>query len=203
VFFLDTALFHISGTSIPKPRIEILTQAGDLVDDVANLRTMAAKYFSTIHSWMPIICKRRFYEHYLNPLSGAANSADVSLLFLCMKLMVSGKSDNEQRDMYLRAKRWLLDLEIGGGLSLQVMQASLLVALFEFGNAIFPSAYISVGTCARMGVALGFDVGEEIERLGWLNRVEVEEGRRTWWGVLALDRFITPENFPALPLNAE
>jgi hypothetical protein len=164
---------------------------------------MAGKYFSTIHSWMPIICKRRFYEHFLNPLSGSANVADVSLLFLCMKLMVSKKSDIEQRDMYLRAKRWFLELEIGGGFSVQMLQAGLLVALFEFGNAIFPSAYISVGTCARLGVAFGFDMDEEIEKLGWLNRVEVEEGRRAWWGILALDRFITPENFQAQFLNAE
>ncbi|UKZ53304.1 hypothetical protein TrVGV298_007096 [Trichoderma virens] len=75
-------------------------------------------------------------------------------------------------------------------MSLQVLQATIFVALYEIGHAIYPAAYLTVGACARYGIALGLDQlmtnNSGFDR-SWM---EVEEKRRSWWAVLALDRFL-------------
>lgn len=63
---------------------------------------------------------------------------------------------------YLAAKRNLLAAELEGMLTLQILQASIIVLMNEVGHAIYPAAYMSVGTCAKYGLALGIDRQKEI-----------------------------------------
>ncbi|KAF5013096.1 hypothetical protein F66182_15216, partial [Fusarium sp. NRRL 66182] len=70
--------------------------------------------------------------------------------------------------------------------------AGILIAIFEIGDAIYPAAYLTVGACARYGVALGLDKinqdrmgGDHNRAVSWM---EIEEKRRAWWGILILDR---------------
>lgn len=90
---------------------------------------------------------------------------------------------------YAAAKRYYLELEVAGILSIQVLQADVLIAMFELGHAIYPSAFLSVAACARYGSALGLDRKnsslENEENLGWM---ELEERNRVWWAILLLDR---------------
>lgn len=58
-------------------------------------------------------------------------------------------------DMYQAAKDLLSRLEACNVISLRVLQAALLIALYEISNAIYPAAYLTVGHCARVGHVLG------------------------------------------------
>jgi hypothetical protein len=102
---------------------------------------------------MPIISKMSFYEHIHTP-SGQIRT-DYALLLVAMDLIFWVPENNDPRTpAYVAAKSFYLDLEIQGLVSLQVLQAGILIALFEFGHAIFSSAAVSVEACVRYGCAL-------------------------------------------------
>ncbi|KAH9204335.1 hypothetical protein DL95DRAFT_398601 [Leptodontidium sp. 2 PMI_412] len=160
---------------------------------------------------MPIVSKTRLYRHLLNPL--VPRRTDVALLILCMKLVTQSPTSTSGQDMedvdvdevgemkdwlppveYLAAKRLHAELAEGGGFSTQVLQSGVLIALYEYGHAIYPAAYLSIGACARYGISAGFD-GSGVEQMKKLyNWVEEEERKRVWWAVLILDRAVNLGN---------
>lgn len=56
---------------------------------------------------------------------------------------------------YRKAKQCLRLVEDQGIFSMRVLQATLLLSLYEAGHAIFPAAFLSIGHCARIGHAIG------------------------------------------------
>jgi hypothetical protein len=94
----------------------------------------------------------------LNPLWEAG--PDLALLFLCMKLMITRPQDGletPQNPIYMAAKRFLALMEASGMTSLLVLQAHILVTIYEIGQAIYPAAWMSAGTCVRYGLLLGIN----------------------------------------------
>lgn len=86
-------------------------------------------------------------------------------------------------------------METSGNLSLRILQAGILIALYETGHAIYPAAYLSVGACVRYGIALGIDKlvlepDGAHDGLRIYTQTEVEEQRRVWWALLLLDRSV-------------
>lgn len=113
-----------------------------------------------------------------------------------MKLCNTAPSDDDEANTYLyrTAKNFHRDVETAGILSTHVLQAGLLIALYEMGHAMYPAAYLTVGECSRYGLAMGLyrscsptSVIEDAEMRGrsWN---EIEENRRVWWAVLIFDR---------------
>jgi hypothetical protein len=109
-----------------------------------------------------------------------------------MKLIVSmppKQTNNPQTPTYFAAKRFYLEAESAGVFSIQVLQAGLLISLYELGHAIYPSAFLSIGTCARYAYALGINGNATSQISKPFTWVEQEERRRVWWGIVILDRF--------------
>ncbi|RAL61502.1 hypothetical protein DID88_009431 [Monilinia fructigena] len=77
--------------------------------------------------------------------------------------------------------------------SLILLQANILITLFEYGQAIYPAAWMSAGWCSRYAILLGingFDTSSQL--IGSVDTwTEQEERYRTWWGVLILDRMVS------------
>lgn len=93
---------------------------------------------------------------------------DVVLLFLCMKLIVSQPQDGldmTQVPAYISAKRFLAVMEAAGMVSIAVLQSGVLIALFEYGHAIYPAAWMSAGWCVRYGTMLGLNAFDSQEQL--------------------------------------
>ncbi|KAE9376398.1 putative fungal-specific transcription factor [Stipitochalara longipes BDJ] len=133
-----------------------------LLGDTTEIRAAASKYFKHVHSWMPFISKKRFYDIYLQ--SGFQTQPDIHFY-----LEVEGSSD----------------------FSISVLQAGVLIALYELGHAIYPAAFLTVGACARYAFALGINVKGTLNTRRVLTLVEVEERRRVWWAIVILDRFLS------------
>lgn len=190
VFFLDSTLFQKAQIDIPRAEPPIPRYVLDLIEDVSQWRSIATKFFETVHTFMPIVSKVRFYGKLLNPL--APRRSDVTLLVLSMRLiaMLPARSPMSRTPEYLAAKKFYAELEITGRFSPQVLQAGVFIALYEYGHAIYPAAYLTIGALARYGISSGID-GAGPSQLGppgdW---VESEERKRTWWAVLILDRSV-------------
>jgi hypothetical protein len=195
VFFLDSRVFQrgeldIRVGSLPVPRL-----IHDLIGDLTNIRSVATKYFESIHPYMCIVSKQRFYTQLLNPLS--QRRAESALLLLCIRLIALPPSTGglpAKAPLYLAATRFYGEVEATGVCAIQVLQAGILIALYELGHAIYPQAYLSIGNCARYGVAFGFDRMAIYQANTSIDWIEAEEKKRVWWAVLILDRFVNTDS---------
>ncbi|KAH7319124.1 hypothetical protein BKA65DRAFT_513843 [Rhexocercosporidium sp. MPI-PUGE-AT-0058] len=191
VFYLDNLVFQRS--LVPKPslisHVPLSVSVTSVIGDASNWAFIAAEYFKTVHAWMPIVSKKRFFENV--PTLGTMATplrSDYALLILSMVLsMWMPQEQNPRTATYLAAKTFYLDLEIQGVVSIQVLQALILIALYETGHAIFPSAAVSVEACVRYGQALGINWDArypEKKPFAWVDR---EEQNRVWWAVFMLE----------------
>ncbi|KAK3670152.1 hypothetical protein LTR78_009999 [Recurvomyces mirabilis] len=192
LYFLDSNAFEYERSQIQAPYIRpppsILACLGNSLD----LRGMIEHYFDTVHTYFPIISKIRLYQHLANPLHEPG--ADIALLFSAMKLACLELAEGEapQTQLYLDVKSAYTHIESQNGFSIQLIQALLLISLYETGHAIYPAAYLTIGHAARLGHAMGIherNVPQILQRpTTW---TEQEERRRVWWAVILLDRFIS------------
>lgn len=188
-FFLDIDIFRQAQLELPRPGLAVPLYVSDLLGGDSEVRKVATTFFNNIHPWMPFISKTWAYKHLLSPLSPV--HADSALLLLSIQLInwIPSGSANPKTPMYTAVKQYFSELESAGSFSIRVVQAGLLVLLYELGHCIYPAAYMSVGTCARHAVALGFDEDLKQANTTGLPWDKVEERRRVWWAILILDRY--------------
>lgn len=192
--FLAPDLFREARLEIPRLNLGIPDEVAFHLGDSQQVRETARKFFQM--TWMPVVSRKRHLAAVLNPLSPSRRPT--ALLALCMKLCCLPVHDDEGPDrtsLYLLVKKFYAEVESTQDLCVQILQAAIFIAVFEIGDAIYPAAYLTVGACARYGVAMGLDKinkdrmgGEHNRTASWM---EIEERRRVWWAVLTLDRSVT------------
>lgn len=195
IYFLAPHIFRQAQLELPRSDIPIPAEVSSLIGDTSSIREIANTFFSTIHFWLPIVFKKGFFVSMLSPWT--QRQTELSLLTLCMKLCNTAPSEDEGPNnfLYRTAKRFHHEVETAGILSTHVLQAGLLIALYEMGHAMYPAAYLTVGACSRYGLALGLynncsptSANDDPEIRGQRSWNEVEENRRVWWAVLIFDR---------------
>jgi hypothetical protein len=194
VYFIAPHVHLLAQLELPRPTLPVPENLSSLVGDISSIRTIASSFFESIHPWLPIVSKRVFYTRLLNPL--ASRGTELSILTLSMKLCCSVPADEDvetaaKSSLYDSVKRFHHEIESAGFLSLHVLQAGLLIALYELGQAIYPAAYLTVGACARHGLALGVNNSVSVSGAGEngpLSWNDVEDRRRVWWAILLFDR---------------
>jgi len=191
LFFLDQEMFKEARMSIPRPSPSIPEEIYQMLGDIDGLRKITTRFFTTTHMWFPILSRKRF-EIMLND-AGFEPLPDVAILFSAMNLLTdegSNSRNSTRTNSYWDVKNFAVALEANAVMTPQLLQANVLVALYEIGHAIYPAAYLSVGKCVTLGKALGLDNRKDapqmLRRFGaW---AELEEVRRLWWAILLLDR---------------
>lgn len=130
------------------------------------------------------------YGYLLNPL--VAKAADAVFLFLCMNLYSQEDAhDDGWTPGYYAAVRCLNDLQLSGTLTFEMLQGCILLAIYEHGHAIYPSAQLSVSISLKYALSLGMGWGgsstETRKMRIWFDQ---EEDLRTWWAIYLLERFV-------------
>ncbi|CAM1508725.1 Fc.00g055730.m01.CDS01, partial [Cosmosporella sp. VM-42] len=189
IFFLDRHVFQQNRVNVPA--IGQVT-AGFPIHYLgltqAEEDSYVSSFFHGAHKWLPVVSEERFRSRLEKPR--AELPADIALLLLCMKLISwipSTPREDACTEIYCAAKQGFANLEFAGILSAECLEAGLLISLYEIGHAIYPAAYLSVGTCLRYGNALGLGGPGALRLRRPLNRVEMEENKRLWCGIILLD----------------
>ncbi|KAF2100504.1 hypothetical protein NA57DRAFT_54588 [Rhizodiscina lignyota] len=198
--FLDSEVckrthFDVTGHALSAPYY-----TAESLESTRVNQSIAAQYFKLHHPWFPIISQKRFYNQLLNPL--LPPRLDVSFLCVCMSMISRSFADGEddaRTTEYRTALRLFLEVQLAGILSLEVLQACLLIAAYEFAHAIYPAAQISVGICVKYALALGIDWERLAPPSSTPNWAEDEEKRRVCWGVYLIER-ISNVGDPQQPL---
>ncbi|KAH7129521.1 hypothetical protein B0J13DRAFT_564205 [Dactylonectria estremocensis] len=204
LFFLDSYTFKQRSPAIKNPSIvgipeeflEVVNRGEEQVSQSLEA------FFATVHLMFPIVSKR----YLMKQISSEGYSADVLLLLHCIDILLpqsTGEMPSCQA-AYLRARRCLHFTEDLGLISFRSLQAVLLLAFYEVAHAIYPAAYLTVAHCARLGHALGIHDRRNVSQMfptpmSW---TAVEEIRRTWWGVIVIDRFVNL-GLPDRPFSCE
>jgi hypothetical protein len=193
ISFLAPDLFREAQLEIPRLELGIPDEVAFHLGDNQQVLETTSKFFQM--TWMPIVNRKRHLAAVLNPLS--PSRCPTVLLALCIKLCCLPVHDEspERTALYRLVKRFYSEVEGTRELCVQVLQAAIFIAVFEIGGATYPAAYLTVGACARYGIAMGLDKinknrmgGEHNRTAAWM---EIEEKRRVWWAVLILDRSVT------------
>ena len=189
-YFLDSLLFSSSLGHLPDTNLPIDSELQSFIGNVSDIKTFASTFLNYVHPWLPFISRKLFSERFLNPF--ARPHAETDLLIAAVKLVAIAPGEGDPRSpVYYHLKATLHQAEINGLLKFRIFQALILVALYEIGHAIYPSAYLTLGYCARYGTALGVNKAISGTSRQTYNWSESEEERRSWWAVIVLDRWVS------------
>ncbi|KIA75807.1 C6 transcription factor [Aspergillus ustus] len=177
-----------------------------MVEQNQSLAGVLESYFGNIHPWLPVIHHRTF--HTRAGQLGVAPEAEVGLIFLVMMLVLegqghdSGKGPTSQSQLYNLCRYLFSFLQMSRSPSLELVQAGLLLAVYELGSGHSQAASLSIGTCARLGYVLRLNVdNNEQHTISW---IRAEEQRRVWLGVYMFDRLTHQlERTPSTPHAVE
>ncbi|KAL3482036.1 hypothetical protein BJX99DRAFT_253158 [Aspergillus californicus] len=173
----------------------IINSTGEFVDD------LTARYFKNFHSNLPVISRMRFQSS----LTAGSPSPDASVLLLAICLLVYlpspdmvPRDSHIERDMpvtsrqslYLATKSLLAQVQGSMTPSIALIQASLLLATYEYASGRPEAALITLSGCARMAYAARIQTVHSNSRnsTNFESRFEIEEAANTWWGIVISER---------------
>lgn len=148
-------------TPIPKLSADNPQDALDALSSSEVIQEAVSVYFNTIHKWFPFISRKRMNLG----ISLAGGGPDLTLLLLAIKLITITPPQSQSADkvpLYWTAKHFFQRLEVAGTASILYLQSQILIALYEYSHALYPAAYLSVGSCVRYASLLGLPSYAEV-----------------------------------------
>ena len=127
-----------------------------------------------------------------------ADFATLCLTILLIQQKPMGKATNMQSPLYFTVTNLITLLETEDSPSLDLAHCRVLVTFYEMGHGLYRAAYVSLAGCARAARGLG------LHRKPWRNleagsdKLLLEEGKRTRWAIVLMDRFINLCNEDAM-----
>jgi len=158
-----------------------------------------SKYNQSIHPWFPIFTQN--FQHQLPQFWDEASLGCTLLAFctglLCTSPHCTSGDGNPQPDFqstYLQAKSWIAEVEGLGINSAKIVQARILVTLFEVAHGFYPAAYISIAATVRAAHALRVHPCSQTSAFpSATNQEEAEETVLIECAIRILDRY-TPSS---------
>ncbi|KAI0859643.1 hypothetical protein F4860DRAFT_481723 [Xylaria cubensis] len=190
----------------------IYAEANRLIRSTSRfLDDVSASYFQSIHRYLPFISRVRFQSDLVTV--GAVPSAGFSVLLLSMCLatmrtkpdapavpLASGTRKADRKALHLATRSLYSQVQTLFPPSLSLIQAGLLLSLYEYGYGRPDDALASIAGCARMAYAARIHRSssyiprspkptDDSSILTETDiRLEVEEAANTWWGIIICER---------------
>lgn len=147
-------------------------------------------YFSSVNDWFTIIEKTSFDS--LVERMWSFPSAEVGLLVLCMLLIIRTPNDSGAAmddGLYLSVKTAFTLVQSKIPPSISLLQAQLLIGLYEYSQGLPQQAYMSMGTCIQMTRSFGWHIrsfwSEERQQL---LPADLKLSSILWWALVYVDR---------------
>lgn len=169
----------------------IFRSVTETMGDKLTSESIVRYYFGTINTWFTIVeragFERRLEQMWLEP------SAETGLLSLSMLLIVRAPEENAeismQNSLYHFAKTLCTLVSVRVPLSVSVLQANLLICLYELCHFMPQQAYLTLGTCVTIVSAFGWLNQDFWRHDQWIVRTrELKMYSILWWSMLFLER---------------
>lgn len=192
----------LRGAPIPTVDSTLCVQAQRLLETTGlYLDEISVRYFQGIHTFVPIISRRRFHARLLS--FGANLQADFALLVLCMALLVSSPESVdllgpqrghrlEDPTLYVATKSLMAQAQALCAPTTRLVQAGVLIAVYEYAHGHPEQAFVTIGSYTRMAYAAQLRsipalVRNAAPQADWT--IEEEE-INTWWGIRICERYV-------------
>jgi hypothetical protein len=130
---------------------------------------------------------------------GAPPPAGFSILLLSMclityhpDLVTPSAHSLDQETLYVTTKTLFGLVQASFQPSLHLIQATMIMATYEYADGKIHDAFASIGLCARMGYAARIDSAHPVQEMGEEEYLEAEEKANTWWVILICERYDYP-----------
>jgi hypothetical protein len=166
---------------------------GTLLDILVNkprVKESVSLYFNGVNTWFNII-ERASFERDLEARWDNL-PAETSAMALCMALVARPPNQKSSKGMgdtvYPTTKAILGLVQSKLPMSVHMLQAELLVAMYEFSHAMPQQAYMSLGHCLQMTKAFGWhnvafwSPDRQASKTG-----ELKLNSILWWAIVYLD----------------
>lgn len=204
VLFMDTAFSYFPSQTIPSVQLtgpsslddllqqqvyRVIQATGVFIDDISS------RFFQGFHRWVPIVSRVRFQDELFNGHSPPR--ADFSILLLSMCLITYRLSEQSGSafgldSLYLLTKMLYAHVQGLIPASTCLIQAGLVISVFEYLHGSGKGAFMSIGLCARMAYATGiYHISSSppiLDHEAWL---KAEEARNVWWAIVIFERSVT------------
>ncbi|KAI1378394.1 hypothetical protein F4677DRAFT_443607 [Hypoxylon crocopeplum] len=181
----------------------IIRSTGQFVDDIT------ARYFQGIHHFIPVVSRTRFHDNLIT--LGATPAADFSILLLSICLITHNPSPGtsrletvDQHTIHVSARSLFAQLQAVLPPSVHLIQAGLLISMYEYAHGQVDQAFASITGCARIAYSARIhnrDFTRRAQETGVVTELEAEEAFNTWWGLVICERTIVCDvTVPEQPL---
>lgn len=164
-----------------------MTTVMDIFDDRASVARAVSSYFAGVNTWFTIIEQVRFEKQLAEVWQSP--SAETCVLVLCMSMIARPPEPNPGSGMgdalYHTTKALLNLVQSNVPMSVELLQAELLVAMYEFSHARSQQAYLTLGRCVQMSRAFGWH-----DKLFWGGNRHPRDLKRCailWWAIVYVD----------------
>lgn len=161
-----------------------------IMGDRMTAESSVRYYFGTINTWFTVV-ERTGFEERMGRI-WAEPSAETGLLMLCMHLIIRPPEESPavsmQNSLYHSVKT-LCGIVVGKTpLSVSILQANLLVCLYELGHLMPQQAYLTLGTCITIVRAFGWLEESFWGQDQWMSRPgELKLCSILWWSIMFLE----------------
>lgn len=183
------------GHQVTSVNEQLTKEAYDIMArEVDDIPLSLSRYFKCVNGWFPIVREAEVHEHITLPQR--IPDADFVILVLTIHLVSHMYEDEttrttDRRETFYQTVKRLYSITLSSRApSMELIQAGILLALFQHCQAQHDSTYQTLGTCARMGYSIG--IHESIRPTAPLEDTEsssvVEKQKHIWWGIIILER---------------
>ncbi|KAH6658454.1 hypothetical protein BKA67DRAFT_558100 [Truncatella angustata] len=169
---------------------DIIRSTGQFVDDIT------ARYFQTFHRHLPIILRTRFQKSLIASPLGPSTDSSVLLLSICLiaSLPNPGHSSADEetpaisrKSLYLVTKAIIAQVQGCLPPSVHLIQANILLAVYEYADGRPEAAFLTITGCARMAYAARLH-DRTRHHVDTGIQIEAQEADNTWWGIVIYER---------------
>ena len=144
----------------------------------------------TLHTWFPIIST----TDLLARASQAFYNIEDMILILSVYLHAdhadsTSRSGTSLSSVYDLVKEEWSRFQAAHDCSVILIQAGLLIAIYEDGQLLEDISRATIITCARMGFSLGLQNSLHSNIKAGSSGHDLEIHRRVWWGIIILERY--------------
>lgn len=182
----------------------IIRATGQFVDDIS------ARYFCGFHRHLPIISRARFNSNLVG--GKAAPTADFCVLLQAICLITHAPAlgyhaghiaatSVEQKSIYLNTRSLFAQVQASCSPSIPLIQAGLLLAVYEYIQGRPDDAFVTISGSARMAYAIRMhkqdlrqiQIAHAYSQHANMDSLQqAEEETNTWWGIVIFERYSSP-----------
>ena len=203
ILFLDPGILKHGQVELCPGSSPVAEHILHLLGDADHVRATASISYEHVHSWMPFISRKRFYDFYLP--SPFQSRPEVVLLLLSLKLYHNATSYKSAESSYPalpcrevlppsnRRLKYPFFTSSAGCSTLSSLRT-----WTRYISCSFLICWSMCSLCARSWHQLQ----QIVAKRRVLTFIEVDERRKTWWAIVILDRLVLSSFYPLYDKSA-